>query len=60
MQCGSIVVKALCCKPEVRGFETRGDELILSIYRIIPATPGPVVYQKHINNVSGEYSETGA
>jgi hypothetical protein len=56
------VVKALCYKPEARGFETRLGERILSIYPILPATLGPGVYsafnrneyQKQKNNVSGE------
>jgi hypothetical protein len=60
---GSIVVKALCYKPQGRGFQTRWGELIFSIYLILPATLGRGVYsatnrneyQKHkINNVSGE------
>jgi hypothetical protein len=59
---GSVVVKALCYKPEGRGFETRWGEWFLSSYLILPAAPGPGVYsasnrneyQKHKNNVSGE------
>jgi hypothetical protein len=34
---GSVVVKALCYKPEGREFETGGRELIFSIYLILPA-----------------------
>jgi hypothetical protein len=57
-----IVVKALCYKPEGRGFETGWGEWFLSIYLILPAALGPGVYsasnrnecQKHKNNVSGE------
>jgi hypothetical protein len=57
-----IVVKALCYKPEGRGFETRWGELHLSIYLILLVALGPGVYsasnrneyQKHKNNVSGE------
>jgi hypothetical protein len=58
---GSVVVKALCYKPEGRGFNS--DEAIFQIYLILPAALGPGVYsasnrneyQKHINNnVSGE------
>jgi hypothetical protein len=53
----SIVVKALCYKPEGRGFETRWCERFLSIYLILPAALGPGVYsasnkneyQKHKN-----------
>jgi hypothetical protein len=58
----SIVVKAICYKPEGRGFETWWGEWFLSIYLIRPATLGPGVYsasnrneyQKPKNNVSGE------
>jgi hypothetical protein len=56
------MVKALCYKPEGRGFEIRGGERFLSIYLILLAALGPGVYsgsnrneyQKHKNNVSGE------
>jgi hypothetical protein len=56
------VVKALCYKPEGRGFETRGGEGFLSICLILLAALGPGVYsasnrneyQRHKNNVSGE------
>jgi hypothetical protein len=59
---GSVVVKALCYKPEGRGFENRWGEWFLSIHLILPVALGPGVYsasnrneyQKHINNVSGE------
>jgi hypothetical protein len=55
---GSIVVKALCYKPEGRGW----GEWFLSIYLILLVALGPGVYsasnrneyQKHKNNVSGE------
>jgi hypothetical protein len=60
----ALVVKALCHKPEGRGFEIRfGDSFFFfSIYLILPAPLGPGVYsasnrneyQKHTNNVSGE------
>jgi hypothetical protein len=61
---GSIVVKALCYKPEGRGFEARWDEWFLSSYLILPAALGPGVYsasnrneyQKHKNNVPVEKS----
>jgi hypothetical protein len=36
-----IVVKALCYKPEGRGFETWWGEWFLSIYLILPVAPGP-------------------
>jgi hypothetical protein len=59
---GNVVVKALCYKPESRGFQTRWAEWICSIYLILSATLGPGVhsasnrneYQKQENNVSGE------
>jgi hypothetical protein len=59
---GSIVVKAVCYKQEGREFETQWDEWIISIYLILPAALGPVVYstsnrneyQKQKNSVSGE------
>jgi hypothetical protein len=59
---GSVVVKALCYKPEDRGFETRWGNDFLSSYLILPVALGPGVYsasnrneyQKHKNNVSGE------
>jgi hypothetical protein len=56
---GSVVVKALCYKPEGRWFVL--DEVIFLIYLILPAALGPGIcstsnrneYQKHkINNVS--------
>jgi hypothetical protein len=58
----SIVVKALCYKPEGRRFETRWGEWFLSIYLTLPAALGPGVYSasnrnqhlKHKINVSGE------
>jgi hypothetical protein len=37
-------VKALCFKPEGRGFEIRWGEWIVSIYLILPATLDPGVY----------------
>jgi hypothetical protein len=56
-----VVVKAICYKPGGRGFETRQDKLISSIYLILPAALDPGVYsasnrteyQKQ-KNVSGE------
>jgi hypothetical protein len=35
--CGCIVVKGLCYKPEVAGFDTWRGEWISSIYLILPA-----------------------
>jgi hypothetical protein len=65
---GSVVVKALCYRPQGRGFETRWGEWMFSIYLILPATLGPLVYsvcnrseyRKQKNNVSGEYSAASA
>jgi hypothetical protein len=53
-------VKALCYKPEGRGFETDDVSDLCSIYLILPAAIGPGVYsapnrneyQKQKNNVS--------
>jgi hypothetical protein len=61
------MVKALYCKPEGHGFESR-FLLIFSIYLILPAAVDPGVYsasnrneyQKQRNNVSGEQSTAGA
>jgi hypothetical protein len=58
----SVLVKALCYKPGGRGFETRWDEWIFSIYLILPAALGPGMhsaykrneYRKQKSNVSGE------
>jgi hypothetical protein len=58
-----IVVKALCYKPEGRGFDTRwGDFFFFYIYPIPTAALGPGIYsasnrneyQQHKNYVSGE------
>jgi hypothetical protein len=59
---GIAVVKALCYKPEGRGFETWWGELVFSIYLFLPAALGPGVHsasnrnecQMQKNNVSGE------
>jgi hypothetical protein len=59
---GSVLFEALCYKPEGRGFETRQNNLMLSICLIIPATLGPGVcsasnrneYQMQKDNVSGK------
>jgi hypothetical protein len=40
----AVVVKALCYRPEGRGFETQRGEWIFSIYLILPATLGPRVH----------------
>jgi hypothetical protein len=58
----SVVVKALCCRLKVVG--SRPDELNLSIYLILLVNLDSGLYsasnrneyQKHKNNVSGEYS----
>jgi hypothetical protein len=65
---GSVVVKALCYKPGGSAFETRGSELIFSMYLILSDALGPGVYsasnrneyQKQKKNVSGVYSAAGA
>jgi hypothetical protein len=63
---GSLVVKALCYKPEGRGFGTHEVNEFFSIYLILPAALGPGVYsasnrnQKQINNVSVEQIAAGA
>jgi hypothetical protein len=47
---GSVVVKALCCKPEGRGFEIRWGEWICSINLILPAALGPGVHSASNRN----------
>jgi hypothetical protein len=47
--CSSSVVKALCHKPEGRGFGTR----LFSIYLILPAALGPWVYSASNRNEYG-------
>jgi hypothetical protein len=56
---GSVVVKALCYKPEGRGFK--------SIYLILPAALGPGAYSASNRNeyqkqksVSGKYNAAGS
>jgi hypothetical protein len=59
---GGVVVKAPCYKQESRGFDTRSVEKFSSIYLILSAVIGPVVYsasnrneyQKHKHDVFGE------
>jgi hypothetical protein len=62
---GSVVVKALCYKPEFLGFETRLGELFFFFFAIniiFSAALGPGVYSasnrneyhEQKNNVSGE------
>jgi hypothetical protein len=41
---GSVVIAALCCKPEGHGFEMQWGELIFPIYLILPAALDPGVY----------------
>jgi hypothetical protein len=45
---GIVVVKALCYKPEGRGFEIRWGEF--SVYLILPAALGPEVYSASNRN----------
>jgi hypothetical protein len=47
---GSIVVKALCYKPQGRRFETRWSQWTFSIYLILPAALGPGVYSAFNKN----------
>jgi hypothetical protein len=47
---GSIVVKALCYKPEGREFESWLGEWLLSIYLILLAALGPGVYSASTRN----------
>jgi hypothetical protein len=62
-----VVVKALCYKPERRGFETGWGEWISSVYLILPGALGPGIYsasnrneyQKQ-KNVFGQWSAAGA
>jgi hypothetical protein len=51
---GSVVVKALCYKPEGRGFSSRLGHWIFSIDLILPAALGPGVYSASNRN---EYQE---
>jgi hypothetical protein len=46
----SSVVVEVCYKPEGRGYETRRDELIFSIYLIFPVALGPEVYSASKRN----------
>jgi hypothetical protein len=50
MSIGSREIKALCYRPEGRGFETRCDEWFLSIYVILPVAPDPEVYSTSNRN----------
>jgi hypothetical protein len=47
---GCVVVKALCYKPEDRGFETRWGECFLSSYLILSVALGPGVYSASNRN----------
>jgi hypothetical protein len=47
---GSIVVKALCYKPEGLEFETKWGEWIFSIYLILPIALGPGVHSASNRN----------
>jgi hypothetical protein len=41
---GSVVVRALCYKPEGHRFNSQRGHCIFSIYLILPAALGPAVY----------------
>jgi hypothetical protein len=64
---GSVMVKAVCYKPEGHRFETRWGKLFFSIYLILPSALDPGVYsasnrneyQKQKTNVSGGWSVAG-
>jgi hypothetical protein len=45
-----MVVKALCYKPEGRGFKTERGKLFVSNYLIIPAALGPEFYSASNRN----------
>jgi hypothetical protein len=51
---GSIVVKALCYKPEGRGFKSRLGHWIFLIDLILPAVLGPGVYSSSKRNVGSK------
>jgi hypothetical protein len=59
---GSVMIKALCYKPESRRFETRWGDWTFSIYLILPAALGTGIHsasnrnecQNQKNNVFGE------
>jgi hypothetical protein len=65
---GSVVVETLSYKAEYSGFETWWHEWILSVYLILPVALDPEIYlasnrneyQKHKNNISGEWWAAGA
>jgi hypothetical protein len=46
----SLVVEALCYKPEGRGFQTQWGKWIFSIYLILPAALGSGVYSASNRN----------
>jgi hypothetical protein len=46
----SVVVEALCYKPEGRAIDTRWGEKICSVYLILPAAIGPGVYSASNKN----------
>jgi hypothetical protein len=47
---GNIVVKALCCNPEIRGFETGKGGCIFLIYLILPSELGSGVHSASNRN----------
>jgi hypothetical protein len=51
----TIVVEAIGCKPECRGFETRWSKWIISIYLTLPAALGPGFYSA--SNINEYYKQ---
>jgi hypothetical protein len=51
---GSVVLETICHMPEGRGFRSRWGNLLLSIYQIPLAAPGPEIYSTSNRN---EYRE---
>jgi hypothetical protein len=49
---GSVVVEALCHKPDGRGFEIRWGEYMLSLYLILPTALGREGYLASNRNCS--------
>jgi hypothetical protein len=47
---GSVVIEALCYKPEGRVFDSRWGNWIFSVYLILPATLGPGAHSAFIRN----------
>jgi hypothetical protein len=48
--CGSVVIVALCYKPDGRELKTQWGEWMFSVYLILPAALGPAVYSASNRN----------